>query len=313
MRTRKRMNKDVQILQEMLACGKYNSSIMDEVLSHYQDHPAIIPYKLPAGSKIIRSCLNSENQFHEIVSRLSYPPPQYARTDRASLKGKPMFYGSIFTSACEKHVYPRIISALETTDILRDFQRKGKVFTTQCLWLPSRDLHLFSFPFSRSYTKACDEVQQQWEVWKEHLSKGWPGVYCEFSEFIGDLIAQENHSCLYEITASAIQFILNDSTAAPDLDGVIYPSVWGAGEGINICLRTQTVDECVHFQKASVQCIDKNVGESLMFPVAESYFLPNGTLKWILTEEALMILEREYGFENLLRRGTIIMEDVPKD
>lgn len=305
------MSKDVEILQEMLDSGNFNSSAMDEVLSHYQDHPAIIPYRLPAGSKIIRSSLNSEKQFHETVSRLNYPPSQYARTDRASLKGKPMFYGTIFTSAYKKNAYPRIFSALETTDILRDFQRKGKVFITQCLWLPSRDLHLFSFPFSRSYTKACDEVKFQWKVWKDHLSEGWPDVYCEFSEYIGDLIAKEKYSCLYEITASTIQFILNESTAAQDLDGVIYPSVWGAGEGMNICLKTQTVDECVHFQGASVQCIDKNVGKSLMLPVAESYLLPDGTLKWIPSEEALMILEREYGFENLLKRKTIILEEIP--
>ena len=301
------MNRDIQILQDMLASGRFNSSVMNEVLSHYQDHPAIIPYKLPAGSKIIRSTLNGENQFHETVSRLSYPPPQYARTDRASIERKPMFYGSIFTSSYKKHAYPRIFSALETTDILRDYQRKGKAFTTQCLWIPSRDLHLFSFPFSRTYTKACDEVKYQWEVWREQLYTGWPIEYCEFSEYIGDLIAQENHSCLYDITANTIQFVLNDSTAATDLDGVIYPSVWGAGEDMNICLKTHVVDECVHFQGASVQCIDKQVGKSEMFPIAESYLLPDGNLKWIPTEEALMILVREYGFEKLLSSGTIVL------
>jgi hypothetical protein len=294
----------------MLDSGHFDSSAMDEILSCYQDHPAIIHYKLPVGSKIIRSSLNSENQFHETVSRLSYPPQMCARTDRASIEGKPMFYGSIFTSAYKKNAYPRIFSALETTDILRDYQRKGKAFTTQSLWLPSRDLHLFSFPFSKSYTRACDEVKFQWKIWKEQLFERWPNVYSEFSEFLGDLIAQENHSCLYEITASTIQFILNESTAAPNLDGVIYPSVWSAGEGMNICLKTKTVDECVHFQRAALQCIDKNVGESMILTVAESYLLPDGTLKWIPTEEALMFLEREYGFENLLKRGTIILEEV---
>lgn len=300
------MNQDIEVLQEMLEANSFAADVMREILSHYQDHPAIIPCTILAGSIIIRSSTNDTKEFHESVSRLNYPPNKYARTDRASLKGKPMFYGTVFTTAAEKNnAYPRIFSAMETTDILRDFQREGKVFTTQSLWLPDRDLHLFAFPFSKKYKRPCEEVKYQRKVWEDDLSHHWPAEYIEFSEYLGDLIAQENHSCLYDITANTIDFILYHSTAADDLDGVMYPSVWGDGEGMNICLKKETVDECVHFQAASVQCIDKTVGKSNIFGVAESYLLPDGRLKWTPTALALRILEDAYGAKAMFERGMI--------
>ena len=155
-----------------------------------------------------------------------------------------MFYGCVFTSAAEtENAYPRIFSALETTDILRDFNREGKVFVTQSLWIPDRNLHLFAFPFSNKYKKACDEVKFQRKVWKEKLAPHWPANYQAFFEFLGDLIAEQNNPCLYDITARTIDFILNDSTAASYLDGVMYPSVWGEGQGMNICLKKEVVDD----------------------------------------------------------------------
>ena len=132
------MNQDVLVLRGMIEANSFDADEMSEILSHYQDSPAIIPYTIPAGSKIIRSSTNDTKEFHESVSRLSYPPERFARTDRASLKGKPMFYASVFTSAVKNNAFPRIFSAMETTDILRDFQRVGRVFTTQSLWLSDR-------------------------------------------------------------------------------------------------------------------------------------------------------------------------------
>ena len=302
---------DIEIIKRMLNTELFDGDVMKNVLSHYQDHPAIIPYTILAGSKIIRSSTNDTMDFHASVSRLNYPPVKFARTDRASLKGKPMFYGTVFTSAAEKNnAYPRIFSAMETTDILRDFQRVGKVFTTQSLWLPDRDLHLFAFPFSKEYKKPCEEIKYQRKFWEERLKHFWPIESCEFSEYMGDLMGKEQFSCLYDITATTIDFMLYRSTAADDLDGILYPSVWGAGEGMNICLKKETVDECVHFQAASVQYIDKTVGHSTIFGVAESYLLPDGTLRWTPTAMALDILQKAYGTKAMFERDMIRLEEI---
>lgn len=95
-------------------------------------------------------------------------------------------------------------------------------------------------------------------------------------------------------------------------DGVMYPSVWGDGQGMNICLKKETVDECVHFQQASVQCIDKHVGESNIFSIAESYLLPDGCLKWVPTPYALTLLDKAFGLEQLIAKGDIYFDQSPK-
>jgi hypothetical protein len=299
-------NSDVLILKQMLEDNRFDEKEMETILSHYANDPSIIFWKLPAGSKIIRSSTNNDKKFHDDVQRLNYPPSRYARTDRASLKGKPMFYGTIFTSAAiKKNAYPRIFSALETSDILRDYNSRGKTFTTQSLWIPDRELNLFCFPFSQKYKRPCDEVKMQRLFWINNASKFYSNEQREFSEFIGDLIAEENHSCLYEITARTINNILYKSKYTNELDGIVYPSVWGEGDGLNICLKKETVDKCLHFEGASVQCIDKTIGNSHIFGVANSYILPDGKLKWIPTETALDILQNAYGLKAMIEKGMI--------
>lgn len=302
---------DIEILQSMLLHNQFNKEQMLEILSHYQDHPAVLPCKVLAGSKIIRSSFNADSEFHNNVARLSYPPAQYARTDRTSLKGKPMFYASVFTSAYKEGAYPRIISALETTDILRGYEKTGKAFTTQSAWSSDRDLRLFAFPFSKKYKKPCEEIVYQRKFWDEGYSKYWSQHYIVFSEFISDLLATPAYSCLYDITATTIDFLMHKSTLAQDVDGIMYPSVWGDGAGMNICLKPEVVDEHVHFQAASLQIIDKEKGEATIRGVADSVLYPNDELKWKITEFVFDSLVREYGIEKMFKDKMIYIDDAP--
>lgn len=305
------MNDDIKAIQWMLDNNKFHSELMKEILAHYQDHPAVIPCKILSDAKIIRSSINEEKQFHHNISRLNYPPANYARTDRASLKGKPMFYASVFTSAYKDGAYPRVISALETTDILRDYEKTGKAFTTQSAWKSNRDLNLIAFPFSKKYMKPCEEILHQRKIWDDEYSKYWPKGYVEFSEFISDLLATPVFSCLYDITATTIDYFLNESTLAEDTDGIMYPSVWGDGAGMNICLKTDVVDKHVSFGAASVQMVLKECGQATMFGIADSVIYPNGELKWKITKVAFDLLKQEYGIERMICENMVYIGDVP--
>lgn len=290
------MNIDIGVIQHMLDSESFDSFEMEKLLSHYQKNPAIVPCRILKGARIVRSSTNNTNAFHENISRLSYPPAQFARTDRASLKEKPMFYGTVFTSSVKKNpALSYIFSALETTDLLREYNTKGIVFTTQSLWVASKDLHLFAFPFSFEYKKPCEEVICQQSQWKKLLSKKWSKDFCEFSEYIGDLMAKENYSCLYDITSATIDYILNRSNIAKDLDGIMYPSVRGRGMGMNVCLKPKIVDDCLHFRSATVRFIDKSKGESFIFSVANSILLPDGNLKWTYDNKGIDIFKKVYG------------------
>lgn len=306
------MSKDTEAIQQMLDRNQFNPELMREILSHYQDHPAVLPCKVLADAKIIRSSFNAENQFHQNISRLNYPPAEFARTDRASLKGKPMFYASVFTSAYQDGAYPRVISALETTDILRGYEKTGKVFTTQSAWKSNRDLHLIAFPFSKKYKNPCEEILYQRRFWDKEYSGHWPSEYVQFSEFISDLIAIPVYSCLYDITATTIDYLLKESTLAADTDGIMYPSVWGEGAGMNICLKTDVVDKHISFETATVQMVLKEQGQATMFGIADSVLYPNRELKWKTTELAFELLQREYGIDRMFNDGMVYLDDAPE-
>ena len=90
------MNKDVERIKRMMIDYGFDAIKFEGIFSHYQNKPALVPYRLPKGSKIIRSNTNEANQFYENVSRQNYPPIEYTMTDLASRKSKPMLYGSIY-------------------------------------------------------------------------------------------------------------------------------------------------------------------------------------------------------------------------
>ncbi len=104
-----------------------------DILKSYGEDIALMPIKLFANQKILRTRKMKTISLGIFMN--SYPPKEYARTDRASIEGKPMFYASIFTKEVEEsHAYPRIISALETIPLLRAKGTSGQKFNySKCL------------------------------------------------------------------------------------------------------------------------------------------------------------------------------------
>lgn len=299
------MRNDIVKIANMLKDNRFDESIMSDILVHYRDSPPVIHIRLQKGSKILRSTINNEPGLFDNVPRLSYPPSDKARTDRASLQGKPMFYGSIFTSAAqESNAYPKLVSAMETTDILRKYDEEGKVLLTISLWKPKRELSLMAFPFCKALKKPCKEIVGFQNAWDMELSKRYSVYATRFSEYIGDKISKKKYSCLYEITAHTIQYLLYNSVEAEQLDGVVFPSVWCDGQGMNICLKKEVVDECIDFQGAQVQLLDKIKGEATMFPVADSQISSEGMLEWTLNRDFLKLLGSD-GIQKLYREGLL--------
>lgn len=304
-------NKDVILLQNMLDTNHYDQQVVDSVMVNYRSDPPIMIMELPAGCKILRSSPNTDGTLHGSVSRLGYPPSEYARTDRTSLKGKPMFYGSIFTSsAIESNALPRIMTAFETIDILREYNSKGVAFTTHSLWVPARAIRLFAFPFSKKYKKPCQEIKFAINTWNHDIKRTYSKNDEEFARFISDLLASKKTSCLYDITSHVVDDILYKSSLSSKLDGIMYPSVWGDGQGMNICLKKETVDECVRFAYAKLVKIEKIVGKSEVFDVANSLKQPDDTLKWMFTPQVMSLLVEHYGLTSLLKDDIIKIEHI---
>ena len=107
------------VIKQMLENNSFNREQLLDILESFKDDIPVVPILLLNDQKVLRTRSN-EDDFFGFVHELSYPPAEFARTDRASLSGAPMFYATAFTKNVDKtHAYPRIVSALETMPLFR--------------------------------------------------------------------------------------------------------------------------------------------------------------------------------------------------
>lgn len=282
------MNKNIQAVLNMLESNTFQQKVLLDILESYGEDIALIPIKLFVHQKILRTRKN-EDGFFGYIHELSYPPKEYARTDRASIEGKPMFYASIFTKEVEKsHAYPRIISALETIPLLRAKGTSGQNLITQSVWMIDEEVHVYSFPLSSQYKRACSEIYMLNSDWDKVLKNEYSEDSIEFFSFIGDLMAKPNESCLYEITATSIDFILEHY----NFDGVLYPSVQAEGQGMNICIKPDVVDSKISFAGAATEVIVRNGDNSQIHILGNTHMITEDSFEWVLTNDGKMFLQQ---------------------
>lgn len=272
----------------MLESNTFQKGVLLDILKSYGEDIALMPIKLFANQKILRTRKNEDDVFG-YIHELSYLPKEYARTDRASIEGKPMFYASIFTKEVEKsHAYPRIISALETIPLLRAQGTSGQNLITQSVWMIDEEVHVYSFPLSSQYKSACSEINMLNSDWDKVLKNEYSEDSIEFFSFIGDLMAKPNESCLYEITATSIDFILEHF----DFDGVLYPSVQAEGQGMNICIKPDVVDCKISFAGAATEVIIRNGDNSQIHILGNTHMITEDSFEWVLTNDGKMFLQQ---------------------
>lgn len=282
------MNKNIQAILNMLDSNTFQRGVLLDILESYGEDIALIPIKLFVHQKILRTRKNEDAVFG-YIHELSYPPKEYARTDRASIEGKPMFYASIFTKDVEKsHAYPRIISALETIPLLRAKGTSGQNLITQSVWMIDEEVHVYSFPLSSQYKRACSEIYMLNSDWDKVLKNEYSEDSIEFFSFIGDLMAKPNESCLYEITATCIDFILEHY----NFDGVLYPSVQAEGQGMNICIKPDVVDSKISFAGAATEVIVRNGDNSQIHILGNTHMITKDSFEWVLTNDGKMFLQQ---------------------
>lgn len=270
----------------MLDSNTFQRGVLLDILESYGEDIALIPIKLFVHQKILRTRKN-EDGFFGYIHELSYPPKEYARTDRASIEGKPMFYASIFTKEVEKsHAYPRIISALETIPLLRAKGTSGQNLITQSVWMIDEEVPVYSFPLSSQYKRACSEINMLNSDCKKVLKNEYSEDSIEFFSFIGDLMARPNELCLYEITATCIDFILEHY----NFDGVLYPSVQAEGQGMNICIKPDVVDSKISFAGAATEVIVRNGDNSQIHILGNTHMITKDSFEWVLTNDGKMFL-----------------------
>ena len=297
------MSRCVKVVKQMIEEDAFDKESLVQILQSFGDDVALIPILLLKDQKVLRTRPN-EDDFFGYVKQLTYPPVEYARTDRASMVGKPMFYASAFTkNANVSYAYPRIVSAIETITLLRSKGASGVKCMTQSVWNINEPIHLFAFPFSDKYKRACVEVGMLKSDWEELLLEHYSEASVEFFTYIGDLMAEPNTSCLYDVTATCVDYILTNF----NFEGVLYPSVPVEGEGLNICLKSNAVDHKVSFAGAATEVIFRNGDQSRIEVIAHANMISDDSFEWIITEEGKSIMLAAGLLDSKVSSNTIIV------
>ena len=150
------------------------------------------------------------------------------------------------------------------------------------------EVHVYSFPLSSQYKRACSEINMLNSDWDKVLKNEYSEDSIEFFSFIGDLMAKPNESCLYEITATSIDFILEHF----DFDGVLYPSVQAEGQGMNICIKPDVVDSKISFAGAATEVIVRNGDNSQIHILGNTHMITKDSFEWVLTNDGKMFLQQ---------------------
>lgn len=286
-------------IRDFFEMNPFDEKAYRDYLKKNKTERYVMSYLLLQGNKIIRTRPNEKGKIFRKLSDLSYPPKECARTDRASLKGKPMFYGSVFTHKLDRVTLSRGASMIEASEFFRDISTEGRQLLTQSIWINHRNLKLALVPVSSNYQLPCDELKQ---MQKETRTLA-PQLGIENSEdvkFLGDLFAKEKEHNTYNITANFVDYLLNDSEYKDYFDGVIYPSVPNQGEGMNICIRTELIDDgVVQCVGACTEILTKDHKQAKLVQILNCDVLPDGTLGWYNSKELNVAIANPVLFHEL--------------
>lgn len=240
----------------------------------------VILTTLHAGKRIIRARPSEEKPFKN-VSELSYKPQQYNKTfQRASTPQRTMFYGSIVPeiAGINEPQTARITTLFELSEFVRNPETVGEEDITFSVWEVKDDIELISLVHHKSFErppKLLVELQKKFEAFAESYPEQAVPTK-EISEFLGNEFAKTPIKSHYDYMISAIYSDIVSSC----FDGILYPSVRLAGEGINIAVKPETVDAKISFIGASECTVYKNGKSVLLGNNTQSSLGNEGNLKF---------------------------------
>lgn len=214
---------------------------------------------LHQGKRIIRARLN-DNYSYTSVSELSYKPQQFNTTfQRASTPSKTMFYGSIIPQVVgdNEPQTARIIVIYELSKFVRDTETSGEQEITFSAWDVIEDIELVSLIHHKKFERPTILTQELKEIFEKQIAEN-PNLKIqsfEISEYLANQFAKFpiTHHTDYLVSAAYSEIVTER------FDGVLYPSVKLAGEGINIAIKPESVKDKLQFISASECTIYKNV------------------------------------------------------
>lgn len=259
------------------------------------DKFGVILTTLHKGKKVIRARLNEENETHDNISKLSFKPQKYNRTyQRASTPSKTIFYGSIVPEGIglDENSVERItvFGELAHSDpFLSDNNSVGEKKITFSRWDVLEDIDLVSIIHHKKFERIPKILIELQENYKEILSDSTLRERSlGISEFLGDNFAKEHIKGDHDYMVSAIFSEL----ACEKYDGVLYPSVRMAGDGINVAIKPESLYK-LKFTGSTECTIYKNKMNLIIGTDTRSVVGDNGKLTYHLDQNVLPQYLRE--------------------
>ena len=289
----RKSNKPIDIIKGMIDSNSISLSSLYNCFNAIEPPIIVIPLQIIKGQSIIRVRINNTSNYFDDIGELSYPPSEKSKLMRASLPGHPMFYGSIYSKTSNPNgAFPRITTLFETSDKLRDPSFSGHQIVTFSKWRLNDTIKVFALPISNNYrefTYDAINIQNYWNtLFKPNIDidKG------DFSEYMGDLMAEKGSNSIYKVTANFIRYVLDNDKVG--YQGIVYPTQQLDGDGFNIAITPSTVDANCQLEHASTCILIKDKKDATLLGIADAMWDTNGHIRWTPKKEVLMPLLKSH-------------------
>lgn len=227
-----------------------------------------------------------------MVSDLGYPPADcIIGYERANIPFQPMFYACSFPDDYESDDVPppRVVALMETSHFYRDRNAIGIERSTVSRWDIVEDLELAAMPFIANYSMACQLIKNIKDGWNNEISKYHVNPNgLELIMYMANEIGKNFSSNVeYFKIANFVNYLLNVNGKTKDVDGIIYPSVPGAGSGFNVALKPSVVNKKLIFGSASLCYLLKKEEKAYLRVMNRSVSVEKGIITYRDVEKDL--------------------------
>ncbi|NOU48082.1 MAG: hypothetical protein HOO86_13620 [Bacteroidales bacterium] len=221
----------------------------------------VIITSLYDGKRILRARINEDKKQFKSLSELSFKPQEFNTTyQRASTPQSTMFYGSIVPEILGKTEpdTARITTLYELSEFVRAIDTIGTQKITFSVWEVCSDVELLSLVHYKNFqrpTELSKKLQNDYDKFISHYPQFKQSSF-EITQFLGEQFAKPVNSIDdYNYMISAIY---SEMLIGFGFDGVLYPSVKLAGEGINIAVKPEIIGDKIKFIHAGECTVYKN-------------------------------------------------------
>lgn len=221
----------------------------------------VIITSLHDGKRILRARINEDKKQFKSLSELSFKPQEFNTTyQRASTPQSTMFYGSIVPEILGKTEpdTARITTLYELSEFVRAIDTIGTQKITFSVWEVCSDVELLSLVHYKNFqrpTELSKKLQNDYDKFISQYPQFKQSSF-EITQFLGEQFAKPVNSIDdYNYMISAIY---SEMSIGFGFDGVLYPSVKLAGEGINIAIKPEIIGDKIKFIHAGECTVYKN-------------------------------------------------------